>query len=319
MSTLKLIPSEDAFKQHTALPATTLQVLYFHAPWATPCAQMSTVLTTLASTYPVTSPPSIVFLSIDAEELPDIAEEHEVSAVPFIVLQRDGKVLETISGGDAAKVREAVERHASADGTGKIGAQLPPAQTFTRPKEQPLPANATNGAQPPPVDYKTTTAPAKNLSAYAPGSSDPPTAPAFSSAETSSTTQAPVATAQEDLNTRLTQLVRAAPAMLFMKGTPSAPQCGFSRQLVSILRENNVRYGFFNTLADDEVRQGLKTFADWPTFPQLWLGGELVGGLDIVKDEVDRDPGFFGAYAVSKTGRNEGGPAGREEQAAPAA
>lgn len=55
-----------------------------------------------------------------------------------------------------------------------------------------------------------------------------------------------------------------------------------SRQLVALLRERSVRYGFFNILADDEVRQGLKEFADWPTFPQLWVDGELVGGLDIV-------------------------------------
>ena len=88
--------------------------------------------------------------------------------------------------------------------------------------------------------------------------------------------------------------------MLFMKGTPSAPQCGFSRQLVSILRENSVRYGFFNILADDEVRQGLKEFSDWPTFPQLYLDGELVGGLDIVREEMESDPSFFGKYVVEK-------------------
>lgn len=74
--------------------------------------------------------------------------------------------------------------------------------------------------------------------------------------------------------------------MLFMKGTPSAPQCGFSRQLVALLREKSVKYGFFNILADDEVRQGLKEFADWPTFPQLWMDGELVGGLDIVSSSL---------------------------------
>jgi glutaredoxin-related protein len=54
--------------------------------------------------------------------------------------------------------------------------------------------------------------------------------------------------------------------------------------LVGILRENSVKYGFFNILADDEVRQGLKEFAEWPTYPQLWVDGELVGGLDIVRD-----------------------------------
>jgi glutaredoxin-related protein len=72
--------------------------------------------------------------------------------------------------------------------------------------------------------------------------------------------------ATEDLNERLAKLVKAAPVMLFMKGTPSAPQCGFSRTLVGILREKNVRYGFFNILADEDVRQGLKSFSDWPTY-----------------------------------------------------
>lgn len=97
----------------------------------------------------------------------------------------------------------------------------------------------------------------------------------------------------EDINTRLKKLVSAAPVMLFMKGTPAAPQCGFSRQLVALLRERGVRYGFFNILADDEVRQGLKTFSDWPTFPQLYIEGELVGGLDIVKEEIEANSDFL--------------------------
>ena len=91
---------------------------------------------------------------------------------------------------------------------------------------------------------------------------------------------------KEDLHARLSNLGKAAPVMLFRKGTPSAPQCGFSRQLVALLREKSVKYGFFNILADDEVRQGLKEFADWPTFPQLWMDGELVGGLDIVSSSL---------------------------------
>lgn len=105
---------------------------------------------------------------------------------------------------------------------------------------------------------------------------------------------------KEELFKRLGELVKAAPVMLFMKGTPSAPQCGFSRQTVAILREHAVKYGFFNILADDEVRQGLKEFAEWPTYPQLWVDGELVGGLDIVKEELENDPDFFKAYSVSK-------------------
>lgn len=97
----------------------------------------------------------------------------------------------------------------------------------------------------------------------------------------------------ENLDERLKKLTLAAPVMLFMKGSPSAPQCGFSRQLVAILREHQVRFGFFDILKDDSVRQGLKTFSDWPTFPQLYVNGEFQGGLDIIKELLEEDPDFF--------------------------
>ncbi|KAI9145958.1 putative thioredoxin-like 2 variant 1 [Paraphysoderma sedebokerense] len=77
-----------------------------------------------------------------------------------------------------------------------------------------------------------------------------------------------------------------APVMLFMKGTPSAPRCGFSRQIVEILNERDARYSSFNILADEDVRQGIKQYSNWPSFPQLYINGELVGGLDIVKELV---------------------------------
>lgn len=121
---------------------------------------------------------------------------------------------------------------------------------------------------------------------------------AASKAESSSATesqieQEPEEETEEELNERLTQLTAAAPVMLFMKGTPSEPKCGFSRQMVGILREHQVRFGFFDILKDDTVRQGLKKFSDWPTFPQLYINGELVGGLDIIKESLEEDPEFF--------------------------
>ncbi len=75
--------------------------------------------------------------------------------------------------------------------------------------------------------------------------------------------------------------------MLFMKGTPSAPKCGFSRTTVDILAQVNCTYGSFDILADDQVRQGLKKYSDWPTYPQLYVDGELIGGLDILKEMVE--------------------------------
>jgi len=219
---------------------------------------MSTILSALASTYPVTSPPTVAFLSINAEELPDVSEQYDVTAVPYIVLQKDGQTVDTVSGSDAAKVRAAVERYAGQSGGGAATAGgLPPAQTVTKP-EQHAPSTESNGSA------NVT----KNLSSYAPSDA--------------AATAEPEPPSKEELFKRLEGLVKAAPVMLFMKGTPSSPQCGFSRQTVALLRENGIRYGFFNILADDDVRQGLKEYAEWPTFPQLWVGGELVGGLDIV-------------------------------------
>jgi Grx4 family monothiol glutaredoxin len=275
MSSIKEVTSVHGWEEHVAsLPPTALLIVSFHAPWAAPCAQMATVLETLASEYPVTQPLSTSWVKINAEELSDISEAYNVTAVPFLVLIRNGQVLETVSGSSAVKVRNAIESHASTTATG---------------------AAATNG----------------------------PAAAAGNDEGEVATEEDPEKKKQE-LFRRLGDLVKAAPVMLFMKGTPSEPKCGFSRQMVGILRDNAVKYGFFNILADDEVRQGLKEFADWPTFPQLWVDGELVGGLDIVcsaptlsfgetacvrmltvgqvKEELESNADFLKPYSVKANG-----------------
>ena len=85
------------------------------------------------------------------------------------------------------------------------------------------------------------------------------------------------------LKTRIQQTIGSNRIMLFMKGSPSMPQCGFSAAVVSILKELGVQYGSFNILADQEIREGLKEYSSWPTFPQLYVDGQLVGGCDIVR------------------------------------
>lgn len=90
-----------------------------------------------------------------------------------------------------------------------------------------------------------------------------------------------------DLNQRLKKLINAAPCMLFMKGSAQEPRCGFSKQIVALLKEQGIQFSSFDILSDEEVRQGLKTFSNWPTYPQLYANGELVGGLDIVKEMAE--------------------------------
>ncbi|CAG8661887.1 9956_t:CDS:2 [Funneliformis caledonium] len=101
-----------------------------------------------------------------------------------------------------------------------------------------------------------------------------------------------------DLNTRLKTLVNSNPVVAFIKGTPSQPRCGFTRQLLDIFTENKVQFSSFNILSDEEVRQGLKEYSNWPTFPQVYINGEFVGGLDIIKELVANDE-FKGMFQIS--------------------
>ncbi len=78
--------------------------------------------------------------------------------------------------------------------------------------------------------------------------------------------------------------VKSNDVVLFMKGTPTFPQCGFSGQVVQILDYLGVTYSGINVLESDELRQGIKTFSDWPTIPQLYVKGEFVGGADIIRE-----------------------------------
>lgn len=91
---------------------------------------------------------------------------------------------------------------------------------------------------------------------------------------------------QTNLNERLKTLITRAKVMIFMKGDRNTPRCGFSKQLIAILNEIKVDYDTFDILSDEEVRQGLKVYSDWPTYPQVYVNGELIGGLDIIKELV---------------------------------
>lgn len=86
------------------------------------------------------------------------------------------------------------------------------------------------------------------------------------------------------LEERLKALVNRHKFMIFIKGTPSAPRCGFTNTLLKMLQQLNIEFDSFDILSDDEIRQGLKVYSEWPTYPQIYLKGELLGGLDIFMD-----------------------------------
>ncbi len=85
-----------------------------------------------------------------------------------------------------------------------------------------------------------------------------------------------------DMIQRIREHLGSAPAVLFMKGTPDFPQCGFSAQTVATLRAINAKFRHVNIFEEPELREALKAYSNWPTYPQLYVNGELVGGCDIV-------------------------------------
>ena len=84
-----------------------------------------------------------------------------------------------------------------------------------------------------------------------------------------------------DVNQRIKEQLESHPVLLYMKGTPDFPQCGFSAQTVGALKACSAPFAYVNIFEDPELREGLKQYSNWPTFPQLYLNGELVGGCDI--------------------------------------
>ena len=87
-----------------------------------------------------------------------------------------------------------------------------------------------------------------------------------------------------DAKTRIEEMLGKSKIMLFMKGNPSFPQCGFSARAVAILKELGAEFESFDVLEDEEIRQGIKEYGQWPTIPQLYVNKELVGGSDILME-----------------------------------
>ena len=91
-------------------------------------------------------------------------------------------------------------------------------------------------------------------------------------------------TDMSDANARISETIKSNDVVLYMKGTKSMPQCGFSSRVAGVLNYMGVDFADVNVLADEEIRAGIKEFSDWPTIPQLYVKGEFVGGCDIITE-----------------------------------
>ena len=98
---------------------------------------------------------------------------------------------------------------------------------------------------------------------------------------------------------KIQNIISSSDVVLFMKGTPDVPQCGFSMAVVNALKHLNVNFDGVNVLEDEEIRNGIKTFSDWPTIPQLYVKGEFIGGCDIVKEMFEKK-NFINYWKIKK-------------------
>jgi Grx4 family monothiol glutaredoxin len=240
--------TEDVVKDFTEEPPVGRKtVLLFWAPWHEASVQggpMDLVLRALAAAS--STDESMQFGRVQAEDYPSLTEKYGVTMVPtFILLNAAGKVVERIEGGeDVSLVTVAVQRLTQAASDG-IGAVSNSSSTTS-----------------------TEAAVSSSRSTVGGDGGEQPN----------------VVSAEDQLTKRLDRLIRSSEVMVFMKGVPTEPKCGFSRQTVEMLQQENIPFGSFDILSDDVVRQGLKTHSNWPTYPQLYVNGELIGGLDILQE-----------------------------------
>tara|TARA_B100001989_G_scaffold209941_1_gene159076 strand:- start:172 stop:489 length:318 start_codon:yes stop_codon:yes gene_type:complete len=91
-----------------------------------------------------------------------------------------------------------------------------------------------------------------------------------------------------EIKSKIEEMIKENEVCLFMKGTPDAPQCGFSMAVTNVLKHLNVKFKGVNVLESEALRQGIKDFSDWPTIPQLYVKGEFIGGCDIIKEMFEK-------------------------------
>ncbi|KAJ9690445.1 hypothetical protein PVL29_012873 [Vitis rotundifolia] len=214
--------------------------------------------------------PHAVFFRVEAEEQPVISEAYSVSAVPYFVFFKDGKTVDTMEGADPSSLANKVAKIAGSINPGEAAA----------------PASLGMAAGPTVLE----------------------TVKEFAKENGASQVESQLPSGLSDtLKIRLQKLIETQPVMLFMKGSPEEPKCGFSRKVVEILREEKVKFGSFDILLDTEVREGLKKLSNWPTFPQLYCKGELLGGCDIAiaMHESGELKEFFRDHGIETSDLNE--------------
>jgi len=217
-------------------------VLFFWAAWQEASklgGPLQSVFQALSQKHGESSKNPVLFLRVEAENVPECSEKYGITVVPSFIALNGSKVVGKLEGANPKDLSKLVSL---------------------------LQEDVNDGSAP----------------SAAPVSVFQATAPAAVPAPSPQPEPEPVNT--EELVARIKTIIGQSTVVLFMKGEPTAPRCGFSRQICEILRDNEVEFSHFDILTDQDIRSQLKLYSDWPTYPQLYVNSEFTGGLDIIKE-----------------------------------
>jgi len=294
-----------------AISSSSLSTIHFLASWAPECATVTAAMQELIKEEALKG--KVTFYQLAAEELSEISMKHEIVAVPTVLLFKGGKAVDRVDGVNAIELTKKVRSHAGStvtlpqapkeDLNSKLKRLISSHKCMLFMKGNPDEpkcgfSRTTVGilsdlqADYGTFDILTDDAVRQGLKEF----SNWPTYPQlYIDGEliggldiikemVESGDLKDMLPKKVSLESRLSTLINSAPILVFMKGSPSEPKCGFSKQLMGILEETKVTFKTFDILQDEEVRQGLKKFSNWPTYPQVYVKGDLIGGLDIIKE-----------------------------------
>ena len=302
LSAVQSIESQEQWD--SVLSSTETVVCHFWASWSESCLQLQAVMQQLASDQG----PKLKFVQLEAERFPEISLKNNILAVPTFIMYKKNGEFARVNGANAAELTKKVQLLADTppDPLGTDINQRCKALIQSAPV---LLCMKGSGSEPrcrfskrmvdilneKNVDFLVfdilqDPEIREGLKEF----SNWPTYPQlYHNGELlggvditealSKSGELDTLPKREKLQDKIKRLISACPVMLFMKGNPQNPRCKFSRATIDILSETGVEYGTFDILEDEAVRQGLKEYSDWPTFPQLYVQSELIGGLDIMR------------------------------------
>lgn len=300
--------------------ATGKLVVHFWADWAEQCKQVDQILIALQQLHGQ----NVIFGRVEAESIDEVSKRFAISAVPTTLLFSQGHEVARVNGVDPAGLNAAVSKLTSAISATASPTTLPTsAETLNerlhRITHQSGIVLFMKGRLSEP-QCRFSKATMELLNDVQPGFSDNTALTTFNILEDEDVRQGikeyskwptfpqlyvdgelvggldvmkemheigellELFESANSLNTKLKWLTHKAPLVLFMKGSPNEPKCGFSRKMIVLLQEACLEFDHFDILKDEEVRQELKVYSKWPTYPQLYQNGELIGGLDVLKE-----------------------------------